>query len=203
VIQQIDPMYVNFTQSAADVMALRRALEAGRLKRANGTEAASVRVVLEDGTEFARGGRLLFSDLSVDPATGQITLRAELPNPGGVLLPGLFVRVRLEQAKAGNAVLLPQQAVTRSGQGDTVIVVGSDGKVSSRPVKVGNAQGSQWVILDGLKPGDQVMVDGFQKLRGDAPVKAVPWQAPGSAPAQPKPAASAPVAAASASAAKP
>ena len=183
VIQQIDPMYVNFTQSATEVMSLRRSLEGGKLKRAVGAEAASVRIVLEDGTEYPRAGRLLFSDLSVDPATGQVTLRAELPNPGGMLLPGLYVRVRLEQAKAGDAILLPQQAVTRSTQGDTVMVVGADGKVSPRPVKVGESQGSQWVILGGLKPGEQVMVDGFQKLRGDAPVKPVPWQPGGQKPA--------------------
>lgn len=178
VIQQTDPLYVNFTQSAAEVMKLRRALEAGQLKRA-GSQAASVRVVLEDGTEYARPGKLLFSDLTVDATTGQIALRAELPNPGGVLLPGLYVRVRLEQAQAGNAITLPQQAVTRSPQGDSVMVVGGDGKVAPRPIKVGGQQNGQWVILDGLKAGEQVMVDGFQKLRGGAPVKPVPWQAPG------------------------
>jgi len=182
VIQQIDPLYVNFTQSAAEVMKLRRALEAGQLKRV-GAQAASVRVVLEDGTEYAKTGKLLFSDLTVDATTGQITLRAELPNPGGVLLPGLYVRVRLEQAQASNAITLPQQAVTRSPQGDSVMVVGTDGKVAPRPIKVGGQQNGQWVILDGLKTGEQVMVDGFQKLRGDAPVKPVPWQAPGSKPA--------------------
>jgi len=180
VVQQIDPIYVNFTQSAGDVMKLRRALEAGQLKRA-GTDAATVRVMLEDGTEYARPGKLLFSDLTVDSTTGQVTLRAEVPNPGGNLLPGLYVRVKLEQAKASNAITLPQQAVTRSAQGDSVMVVGADGKVAPRPVKVGAQQNGQWVILDGLKAGDQVMVDGFQKLRGGAPVKAVPWQAPGSA----------------------
>ncbi len=183
VIQQIHPMYVNFTQSAAEVMKLRKALDGGQLKRAGGSEAASVRIILEDGSEYAQPGRLLFSDLSVDQATGQITLRAEVPNANGVLLPGLYVRVRLEQAQASNALMLPQQAVTRSGTGDSVMVVGADGKVTPRPVKVGNAQGSQWVILDGLKAGDQVMVDGFQKLRGDAPVKPVPWTA-SSAPAK-------------------
>ena len=186
VIQQIDPVYVNFTQSAGEVMKLRKALDDGRLKRASGSAAASVRVVLEDGTEYARPGRLLFSDLTVDPTTGQIMLRAEVPNPGGVLLPGLYVRVRLEQAQAGDAVLLPQQAVTRSNQGDSVMVVASDGKVSPRPVKIGNAQGAQWVVLSGLKAGEQVMVDGFQKLSPNATVKAVPWQAaakPASAPA--------------------
>ena len=130
-IQQINPMYVNFTQSASEVLNLRRALEQGRLKRAAGAEGALVHVVLEDGSEYANPGRLLFSDLSVDPTSGQITLRAEVPNPDGALLPGLYVRVRLEQAKAGNAVLLPQQAVTRSAQGDTVMVVDADGKVST------------------------------------------------------------------------
>jgi membrane fusion protein (multidrug efflux system) len=189
-IQQIDPLYVNFTQSAAEVMKLRRAMDAGQLKRA-GAQAASVRVVLEDGSEYARPGKLLFSDLTVDASSGQITLRAEVPNPGGTLLPGLFVRVRIEQAQASNAITLPQQAVTRSPQGDSVMVVGADGKVAPRPVKIGGQQNGQWVILDGLKAGEQVMVDGFQKLRGDAPVKPVPWQAPGSAPAN---AASAPAA---------
>lgn len=195
VIQQTDPMYVNFTQSAAEVMKLRGALESGQLKRA-GTQAASVRVVLEDGTEYAKPGKLLFSDLTVDATSGQITLRAEVPNPAGTLLPGLFVRVRLEQAQVSNAMTLPQQAVTRSPQGDSVMVVGTDGKVAPRPIKVGGQQSGQWVILDGLQNGDQVMVDGFQKLRGGAPVKPVPWQAPGSASA--KAASTAPAAATSA-----
>lgn len=183
VIQQTDPMYINFTQSASEVMQLRRAMDAGQLKRA-GAQAASVRLVLEDGTEYAKSGKLLFSDLTVDATSGQITLRAEVPNPTGTLLPGLFVRVRLEQAQASNAITLPQQAVTRTPQGDSVMVVGADGKVAPRPVKVGNQQRGQWVILDGLQNGDQVMVDGFQKLRGGAPVKPVPWQTPGSAPAK-------------------
>ncbi|PHM20082.1 MAG: efflux transporter periplasmic adaptor subunit [Curvibacter sp. PD_MW3] len=202
VVQQINPMYVNFTQSAGEVMALRRAMEQGQLKRA-GKDAASVRIVLEDGSEYAQAGKLLFSDLTVDTTSGQITLRAEVPNPGGTLLPGLYVRVRLEQAQASNAITLPQQAVTRSPQGDSVMVVGADGKVSPRTIKVGNQQGGQWVILDGLKAGEQVMVDGFQKLRGDAPVKPVAWQPPGSKPAaapaasSPAPAASAPASAAS------
>ncbi|MEI8028814.1 MAG: efflux RND transporter periplasmic adaptor subunit [Comamonadaceae bacterium] len=200
-IQQIDPMYVNFTQSAAEVMKLRRAVQGGQLKRAGGSDTASVRLVLEDGSEYARAGKLLFSDLTVDASTGQITLRAEVPNPGGALLPGLYVRVRLEQAKVSNAMTLPQQAVTRSPQGDSVMVVGPDGKVAQRRVKVGNQQGGQWVILDGLKSGEQVMVDGFQKLRGEAPVKPVPWQAPGSKPVQSSSVASASPASASTSAA--
>ncbi len=184
VVQQIDPMYVNFTQSAAEVMKLRQALEKGQLKQAGSRNAASVRLVMEDGTEYGRPGKLLFSDLTVDATTGQITLRAEVPNPGATLLPGLYVRVRLEQAQASNAITLAQQAVTRSPQGDSVMVVAADGKVSPRPVKVGGQQNGQWVILDGLKAGEQVMVEGFQKLRGGAPVKAVPWQKSGSKPAE-------------------
>jgi membrane fusion protein, multidrug efflux system len=198
VIQQIDPMYVNFTQSASDVMKLRSGLASGQFKRASGAEAASVRIVLEDGTEYAQPGRLLFSDLTVDATTGQITLRAEVPNPAGQLLPGLYVRVRLEQAQASNAITLPQQAVTRTAQGDTVMVVGADGKVSPRPIKIGSAKGAQWVVLEGLKAGEQVMVDGFQKLQPGAVVKPVPWQPAGALPAG---AASAPAAGASASAA--
>ena len=186
VIQQINPMYVNFTQSAGEVLKLRKAMESGQFKKASGGGAASVRVVLEDGSAYGQPGRLLFSDLSVDPTTGQIMLRAEVPNPQGELLPGLYVRVQLEQAQATNAIALPQQAVTRSAQGDTVMVVGADGKIETRNITVGSSQGSNWVVLDGLKAGEQVMVDGFQKLQmlpPGTPVKAVPWQPPGAAPA--------------------
>jgi membrane fusion protein, multidrug efflux system len=179
VVQQINPMYVNFTQSASEVMNLRRALAQGKLQRAAGVEGAMVRVILEDGTEYPMPARLLFSDLTVDASSGQITLRAEVPNPTGTLLPGLYVRVRLQQAKAGNAVLLPQQAVTRTAQGDTVMVVDKEGKVAPRPVKVGNEQAGNWVILDGLKAGEMVVVEGFQKIRPGAPVKPVPWTPPG------------------------
>lgn len=182
VIQQIDPLFVNFTQSATDILNLRRALEQGRLKRA-GADGAEVRVLLEDGSEHPQAGRLLFADLTVDAATGQVTVRAEVPNPKALLLPGMFVRVRLEQAKASNAMLLPQQAVTRSPQGDTVMVVAADGKVSPRPVQLGGSQGGKWVVLGGVQPGEQVMVDGFQKLRPNQPVRPVPWSPPGSGPA--------------------
>jgi len=202
VIQQIHPMYVNFTQPAADVLRLRQALAQGRLKRAAGLDGALVRVVLEDGSEHPNPGKLLFSDLSVDPTSGQITLRAEVPNANGALLPGLYVRVRLEQAKAGNAVLLPQQAVTRTAQGDTVMVVGADGQVAPRKIQVGNAQAGQWVVLDGLKAGEQVVVDGFQKIRPGAPVKPVPWTAAAGVAAPAAPASAAAPAASAASAAK-
>ncbi|MDO8889935.1 efflux RND transporter periplasmic adaptor subunit [Hydrogenophaga sp.] len=197
VIQQINPMYVNFTQSAAEVYQLRKAMDSGQLKGA-GAQAAAVEVVMEDGSVYEQPGRLLFSDLTVDSTTGQVTLRAEVPNPKGTLLPGLYVRVRLEQAKAGNAITLPQQAVTRSAQGDTVSVVDAEGKVAKRSVKVGGQQNGRWVILDGLQAGEQVMVDGFQKLQmmpPGTPVKAVPWQAPGSAASAPAAAAPAPAAA--------
>lgn len=200
VIQQINPLYVNFTQSANDVMKLRSAMAAGQFKRADGPDAASVRVVLEGGGEYALPGKLLFSDLTVDSTTGQITLRAELPNPKGELLPGLYVRVRIEQAQVSNGITLPQQAVTRTQQGDTVTVVGADGKLSKRTVKVGAAKNNQWVVMEGLKAGEQVMVDGFQKLQMMPPgtaVKAVPWTPP-SAAAPAAAAASAPAAPASA-----
>ncbi len=199
VIQQINPMYVNFTQSSTAVLRLRRELAGGQLKRAAGPEAASVRIALEDGTVYAHEGRLLFSDLTVDPTTGQITLRAEIPNPEGLLLPGMYVRVRFEEAQAQQAISLPEQAVTRSAQGDSVMVVGPDKKVSPRPVKVGPARGGDWIVLDGLKPGEMVMVDGFQKLRGPGPVTPVPWQGAASAPASAASGASAPTAAPAAS----
>jgi membrane fusion protein (multidrug efflux system) len=197
VIQQVDPLFVNFTQSATEAMKLKRAMESGQLKGA-GNGAAVVRVVLDDGSEYARPGKLLFSDLTVDASTGQVTLRAEVPNPTGALLPGLYVRVRLEQAVASDAISLPQQAVARTAQGDTVSVVSADGKIEKRPVKIGGQQAGRWVVLDGLKAGEQVMVDGFQKLQmmpPGTPVKAVPWTPPGAAPAAaPANAASAPAA---------
>ena len=189
VVQQINPMYVNFTQSTTDVLKLRRAIASGKFKRAGNGDAASVRIVLEDGSEYPELARLLFSDLTVDQTSGQITLRAEVPNPNGLLLPGMYVRVRLEQAETPSGILVPQQAVTRGSTGDSVMVVGADGKVMQRPVKVGSAQNGMWVILEGVAAGEQVMVDGFQKLHGDAPVKAVPWQAPGAASAPAAPAA--------------
>ena len=173
-IQQINPMYVNFTQSTTDVLRLRKAVASGQYKRAGG-DGALVRVVLDDGSVYDQPGKLLFSDLTVDPTTGQITLRAEVPNAAGLLLPGMYVRVRLEEAQAAAGIVVPQQAVSRGSNGDTVMVVGADGKVAARPVKIGASVNEQWVVLDGLKAGEQVMVDGFQKLRGNAAVKAVPW----------------------------
>ena len=180
-VQQTDTVYVNFTQSSAEVLRLRKALAAKQLRsKADGS--VPVRVVLEDGTELPRPGKLLFADLTVDATSGQITLRAEVPNADGLLLPGQYVRVRLSQSELPSAVLLPQQAVTRTAQGDSVLVVGEDGKPVPRPVTVGGNQNNQWIILSGLKKGEQVIVDGFQKMMVPGmPVKTVPWT--GAAPA--------------------
>lgn len=177
-VQQIDSLYVNFTQSAADAMKLKRAVEAGKFQKAGSAE---VHVVLDDGTVYPLAGKLLFSDITVDSTSGQVTLRAELPNPKGELLPGLYVKVRIATAKATDAILVPQQAVSRGTTGDTVMVVTPDKQVSVRPVQLGGTQGSQWVVLGGLQPGDQVVVDGFQKIRPKTPVNPVPWTPDGAA----------------------
>ena len=186
-VQQTSTVYLNVTQSAADLQRLRKA--AGT--KLHNDNSLPVTVLLDDGSELPRKGKLLFSDVTVDPTSGQVTLRAEVANPDNMLLPGQYVRVRLSQADLPAGMLIPQQAVTRGSQGDTVIVVGADGKPAPRPVKIGSQLGSNWVILDGLKPGEQVVVDGFQKMMvPGAPVKAVPWVPP-AAPAAATPAAAA------------
>ena len=192
VVQQIDPLYVNFTQSADEVLRLRAAIAGGSFQSAGPAGSVAVSLVLDDGSVYPQRGKLLFSDLSVDPGTGQIALRAEVPNPKGALLPGLYVRVRLAQAQLPRGITLPQQAVQRGTAGDTVMVVGTDGKVAARAVKVGQGPARQWVVLEGLTGGEQVVVDGLQKIRPNAPVKAVPW-----APQAAASAASAPASAAS------
>ena len=172
-IQQTGSVYVNFTQSANEVQQLRRALARGQLRSA---DSAQVQVLLDDGS--TKPGKLLFTDLTVDASSGQVALRAEVPNADNALLPGQYVRVRLAQAELPAAILLPQQAVTRGSAGDTVLVVGADGKPQPRKVKIGGAEGNQWVVLDGLKPGEQVIADGFQKMMvPGAPVKPVPFGA--------------------------
>ena len=182
-VQQTDVVYVNFTQSASEVLRLRKAMQAGQLRSA-GNGAVAVRIVMDDGSELPHPGRLLFSDLTVDSTTGQITLRAEVPNPDGLLLPGQYVRVRLVQAELPGAILIPQQAVTRGSQGDTVLVVGADGKPVPRAVKIGTLQGTNWVVLSGLKPGEQVIAEGFQRMMVPGqPVKPVPWRPGASGPA--------------------
>jgi membrane fusion protein (multidrug efflux system) len=133
--------------------------------------------VTEDGQPYELSGKLLFSDLSVDPSSGAVTLRAEFPNPNKMLLPGQYVRAKLEQGVQTNAITVPQQALQRDPSGASVLVVGADNKVAVQPVKTGGAQGSTWIITDGLKAGDRVIVEGFQKVKPGAPVKAVQWNA--------------------------
>jgi len=174
-IQQVGTVYVNFTQPNNEVLRLRRALAANQVRK-SGNGAAEVRIVLDDGSEMPRAGKLLFTDLAVDPTSGQVTLRAEVPNAEGLLLPGQYVRVRLSQAELPAALLVPQQAVTRSNQADTVLVVGADNKPQPRTIKLGAAQGNDWIVLDGLQPGERVIVEGFQKMMvPGAPVNPVPW----------------------------
>ncbi|MBL8307269.1 MAG: efflux RND transporter periplasmic adaptor subunit [Rubrivivax sp.] len=182
-IQQVGSVYVNFTQSSSELLRLRRALAGGQLRKLAG-DAVAVQVVLEDGTPLKQAGKLLFSDLTVDASSGQVTLRAEVPNADGLLLPGQYVRVRLAQAELPAGMLVPQQAVTRSNNGDTVLVVGEGNKPAPRTVKISGGQGGQWIVTDGLKPGEKVIVDGFQKMMvPGAPVNPVPWQPAGAAPA--------------------
>ena len=197
-IQQTRTVYLNITQSATELQKLRR--DAG----AKGDNGVPVTVMLEDGSELPQKGKLLFSDVTVDPTSGQVALRAEVPNPNNALLPGQYVRARLSQASLPSAMLVPQQAVTRGNNGDTVIVVGPDNKPAPRPIKIGSQQGVNWVVLDGLKEGEKVVVDGFQKMMvPGAPVTPVPWTPggaqPGNAPASAAAAASAPAAVAAAS----
>lgn len=166
-IQQIDPVYVNATQAVADFERLRES--------ASAAGSAAVQIVLDNGSELPQRGRLLFTDVTVDPTSAQVTLRTEVANPQGRLLPGMYVRTRLVQGQVVGATLLPQQAVTRGPQGDTVLVVGEGGKPAPRPVRIGGASGPQWIVLDGLKPGEQVIAEGFQKMRPGAAVKPVPF----------------------------
>ena len=203
-IQQVDTLIANFTQSASEAMRIQRAIASGTLKDSN---SAQVKVLLDDGSVYALPGKLLFADISVDPGTGQVVLRGEVPNPKGELLPGLFIKVRLQVARSERAMLLPQQAVTRGTSEDTVLVVDAEGQVNKRPVQLGGQRGDasdkagpQWVVTGGLKDGEQVVVDGFQKIRPKAPVKPVPWNAAPAAAASA--AASAPASSASAPAAK-
>ncbi len=179
-IQQVDPLYVNFTQSSVDVLNLKRSLQDGSLQSAG---QAQVAVILEDGSEYPEKGRLLFSDLAVDPGTGSISLRAEIPNKNHLLLPGMYVRVRVEQAVDSKAITVPQRALQRGPQGAYVMLV-KDGVVAQQPVKTDIAQGDLWRVTEGLSGGEQVIVEGLQKVHPGAPAKAVPLGAkPAEAPA--------------------
>jgi membrane fusion protein (multidrug efflux system) len=178
-IQQVDQVYVNFTQPVSDITKLRKAFASGKSKSLGLT--IPVHIALDDGSELPQAGKLLFSDLSVDPTSGQVNVRAKVANPDGALMPGMYVRGRIAQQQVDSAVLLPQQAVQRTTQNDTVLVVGAEGKPSVRVVKLGGNENGNWIVLDGLKPGEQVIVDGFQKIRPGGTVKPVAWSANASA----------------------
>lgn len=175
-IQQLDPIYADFTQPAADLIRLRKALQAGKLM--TGDNEAEVKLVLDDGTPYDLSGRLLFSEAAVDATTGQVTLRGEFPNPHGDLLPGMYVRVQIQQGVEKAAFAVPQQAVQRDVGGQaSVLIVGQDNKVEQRRVTVGRAVGDRSAISQGLKAGDRVIVDGFQKTAPGATVQPQPWSA--------------------------
>lgn len=171
-VQQLDPIYVDVTQSSAELLALKRDLAAGRLQRASGGT-VPVKLVLEDGSEYAAEGRLAFSEVSVDPGTGSVTLRAVFPNREGLLLPGMYVRARLTTGVREHAMLVPHAALGRDPQGNaTVMVVNGEGKVEARVVKAAQSQGDQWVVTEGLAAGERVIVEGLQKVRAGMPVEA-------------------------------
>jgi len=174
-IQQLDPIYVNLTQSSGDLLRLQHAMASGQLKSAD-KGSAKVTLITEDGRPYPLAGKLLFSDLSVDESTGAIAMRAEIPNPNRLLLPGMYARARLEQAVDEQAITVPQQAVQRTPDGASVLVVGADGKVAAQSIKTGAAQGNKWIVNQGLKAGDRVIVEGLQKAKPGATVKPVPWK---------------------------
>ncbi|EBO5449601.1 multidrug efflux pump subunit AcrA [Salmonella enterica] len=169
-VQQLDPIYVDVTQSSNDFLRLKQELANGSLKQENGK--AKVDLVTSDGIKFPQSGTLEFSDVTVDQSTGSITLRAIFPNPDHTLLPGMFVRARLQEGTKPTALLVPQQGVTRTPRGDaTVLVVGADNKVETRQIVASQAIGDKWLVTDGLKAGDRVVVSGLQKVRPGAQVK--------------------------------
>ncbi len=180
-IEQIDPIYVDFTQPGADLMRIRKAIKAGKLKTA---ERVRMELILEDGSVHPRTGKLLFSDLAVDPATGSVSLRALFPNPGHDLLPGSFVRIRFPEAIADQVIRVPQRAVQAGLQGQFVMVVEAGNKVAPRPVKTGGMSGGDFIIAEGLKSGEQVIVNGLQRVRPGLEVKPLP-AAPAVAPTPP------------------
>jgi membrane fusion protein (multidrug efflux system) len=171
-IEQIDPIYANFSQSSADVMALRNKISSGALQAPTMRE-VPVRLILEDGSQYRMPGHLNFVDLSIDEATGTAALRAEFPNPQRTLLPGQFVRVRVEAGVQAKGLRIPQRAVTLSPQGANVMIVGAKDIVESRPVKVGALEGDSWIVQSGISPGERVIVDGLQKASPGKPVKVV------------------------------
>ncbi|WP_423758338.1 efflux RND transporter periplasmic adaptor subunit [Burkholderia sp. NLJ2] len=175
-VQQLDPVYVDLTQSSLEGLKLRQDVQSGRLKT-SGPGAAKVSLILEDGKTYAEPGKLQFSDVTVDQATGSVTIRAVFPNPGRVLLPGMFVRARIEEGVNENAFLVPQIGVTHDQKGQAIaMVVNAGSKVEPRPLKTTGMQGQNWIVEGGLAAGDQVIVQGGAKVRPGATVKSVPAQ---------------------------
>ena len=190
-VQQIDPIYVDVTQSSVEGLQLRRDIASGRLKL-NGPNQAKVKLTLEDGREYSETGSLQTTDITVDPTTGMVTVRAVFPNPKAVLLPGMFVRARVEEGVNENAVLVPQVGVTHDPQGHaTALVVGPDNKVQMRTLQVGATHGDQWIVEGGLEDGDRVIVAGLQKVQPGATVVASEAAAPSAPAANPADAAAA------------
>lgn len=188
-IQQLDPIYVDVTQTSAELLRLKRDWASGKLQRVGNGEAA-VRLVLEDGSSYAQPGKLQFSDVTVDQDTGSLTLRAVFPNPKGDLLPGMYVRAVLEQGNASAALLVPQQGISRDVKGNaTAMVLNAQGKVEARTLKAERTVGDKWLVTEGLQAGDQVIVEGLQKVQPGATAKGVavvpgaPAQAAQTAPA--------------------
>jgi membrane fusion protein (multidrug efflux system) len=176
VIQQLDPIYVNFTQSSADLLKLRHALEAGKFQSRSSND-AKVTLLLEDGTSYAAMGKLLFSDISVDETTGSVTLRSEFPNSEKLLLPGMFVRGWIEMAVDRQTITVPQRAVTRDANSHaSVFLVNAQNQVETREIQTGSVFGDKWIVSGGLQPGERVIVEGLQKIRPGATVATVPFQ---------------------------
>jgi membrane fusion protein (multidrug efflux system) len=176
-IQQLDPIYADFTQSVNELNQLRRAFESGDLDRI-APDAMKVRLVLDEGAVYPLAGKLLFSDARVDAHTGQVTLRGEFPNPKRELLPGMYVRVQIEQGIDTDAIAVPQQAIQRNvGGGSEVFVVRDDNHVAVQSVRTGSLQDGQWFVSAGLKAGDKVVVEGFQKFAAGDKVKPQAWAA--------------------------
>ncbi|MEG1678823.1 MAG: efflux RND transporter periplasmic adaptor subunit, partial [Stenotrophomonas sp.] len=188
-VDQIDPLYVNFSMTADELSLLRAAQDKGAVALA-GDGKTTVQVNLPDGSAYAHEGTLDFSSTTVDPATGTVSLRAQLPNPDHILLPGSFVSFKANLGERHNAFLVPQAAVQRDTQGGYVLIVGKDGKVVRKNVALDNQQGGNWLVSSGLAAGDQIIVSGVQKVKEGAPATAKPWQ-----PDAAKPAAGAPAAA--------
>ncbi len=188
-IQQLDPIYVDVSQSSAELLRLKRHLEAGRLS-ADDKNGRKVRILLEDGTPYPLEGRLQFRDITVDQATGSFTLRIVVPNPKHLLLPGMFVRGVVQEGIAEQAILVPQQGVSRTPKGDPVaLVVDESAKVQQRQLTLNRAIGDKWLVSSGLSAGDRLIVEGMMNLRPGAAVKAVAWEGPktGAAGPDPKP----------------